>query len=289
MAGVNQVFSLADDVAGYLKACGKSSVLQTKPVNPSQLKGLKLATKLESDVVEFSTKEIKLDDEMFDILPWKVRDCRKLPPTGKPPIYTSEAKVATETFIEKGWIEEPLPNGFRIGYGPSRRSFQDNGMFRADVNGLTDHEFLYYNEDSKGINLMAEKLKKFFLANPNITEEQKAETLYKYVDSCYSRGRSHWVSEFSHDFIPIENTAAVGSGVCRHKSLLAKVLGDKLGLNVAMVRGWYFPSKGIDESHMWNEVKIGKKWFLMDVEQNRFIDLEKFPEFKDFYMYGPHC
>ena len=35
MAGVNQVFSLADDVARYLKACGKSSVLQTKPVNPS--------------------------------------------------------------------------------------------------------------------------------------------------------------------------------------------------------------------------------------------------------------
>ena len=66
MAGVNQISSLADDVARYLnlKACGKSSVLlQTKPVNPSQLKGLKLANTLNTDVVEFSTKKI------YEIIP----------------------------------------------------------------------------------------------------------------------------------------------------------------------------------------------------------------------------
>ena len=43
MAGLNSVLSLSDDVARYLKACGKSGVLQTKPVNPSQLKGLRFA------------------------------------------------------------------------------------------------------------------------------------------------------------------------------------------------------------------------------------------------------
>lgn len=37
MAGVNQVFSLADDVAKYLKTCGKSSVLQTKPLQGKNL------------------------------------------------------------------------------------------------------------------------------------------------------------------------------------------------------------------------------------------------------------
>ena len=41
MAGVNQVFSLADDVARYVKACGKKSILQTKPfrknTNPKEL------------------------------------------------------------------------------------------------------------------------------------------------------------------------------------------------------------------------------------------------------------
>ena len=33
MAGVSQVFSLADDVARYVKACGKRSILECKPIN----------------------------------------------------------------------------------------------------------------------------------------------------------------------------------------------------------------------------------------------------------------
>lgn len=41
MAGVNQVFSLADDIARYVKACGKRSILETKPlqgkINPKEL------------------------------------------------------------------------------------------------------------------------------------------------------------------------------------------------------------------------------------------------------------
>ena len=54
MAGVNQIFSLADDVARYVKACGKTSVLQTKPINPIQLKGLRLASNLACDTVQLS-------------------------------------------------------------------------------------------------------------------------------------------------------------------------------------------------------------------------------------------
>ena len=41
MAGVSQVFSLADDVARYVKACGKRSILECKPlqrkINPKDL------------------------------------------------------------------------------------------------------------------------------------------------------------------------------------------------------------------------------------------------------------
>ena len=54
MAGLNSVLSLSDDLARYLKACGKSSVLQTKPVNPSQLNGLKLANNTLEDTVIIS-------------------------------------------------------------------------------------------------------------------------------------------------------------------------------------------------------------------------------------------
>ena len=53
MAGVNQVFSLADDIARYVKACGRSSVLQTKPI-----KGLRLTPAAISDTIEISLKKI---------------------------------------------------------------------------------------------------------------------------------------------------------------------------------------------------------------------------------------
>ena len=43
MARVNQIFSLVDEVARYVNACGKSNVLQTKPINPSQIKDLRFA------------------------------------------------------------------------------------------------------------------------------------------------------------------------------------------------------------------------------------------------------
>ena len=54
VAGVNQVFSL---LARYLKACGKTSVLQTKPVNPSQIKGLRFASE---KIEDMSTKIFKI-------------------------------------------------------------------------------------------------------------------------------------------------------------------------------------------------------------------------------------
>ena len=59
MTGLNQVLSVSDDLVRYLKACGKTSVLQTKPVNPTQLKGLKLAPDAIGDTVTISQKVVK--------------------------------------------------------------------------------------------------------------------------------------------------------------------------------------------------------------------------------------
>ena len=176
MAGVNQVFSL---LARYLKACGKTSVLlQTKPVNPSQLKGLKLATKLESDVVKFSTKEIKLDDELFDFLPWR-KGYNYLPKPGTPPTYTQEAREAVETFSNTGRIETPLPNGFRIS-SAGKNEFDESGMFKSLGEDITGAEFLYFDENAKGIKKLIEQLKKVFTDNPNMSLEQKYKTLHKF-------------------------------------------------------------------------------------------------------------
>lgn len=54
MAGINQVFSLADDVARYVKACGKKSILQTKPINSCQLKDLHFTPKKIGDEIQLS-------------------------------------------------------------------------------------------------------------------------------------------------------------------------------------------------------------------------------------------
>lgn len=58
MAGLKQVLSLSDDLARYLKACGKTSVLQTKPVNPTQLKGLKFVPDTIGDTFKATNTDI---------------------------------------------------------------------------------------------------------------------------------------------------------------------------------------------------------------------------------------
>ena len=274
------------EIIAWVRTGANKSLLATRPVKVNT-DGLRLASKLEGDVVQFTPKETKLDEELFEFLPWR-RGYKKLPPKGKPPIYTPEAREATESFIEKGWIEKPLPNGFRIYFGPYR-AFNAEGGIKASfqIFGKSGSEALYFNEQSKGIKMMVERLEKIYSETPNLTEEGKAKILHRFVDSCYDKNRSAWINQFCNDFIPIENTAASGAGVCRHKSFLAKVLGDKLGMHIAMARGHYIvvPELGIPESHIWNEIKINDKWYLMDVEQGRFKDLAQFPEFSDLYLY----
>ena len=63
MAGVNQVFSLADDVARYVKACGKRSILECKPlqgkINPKGLGVVFLDGKINFQNEESALKYIK--------------------------------------------------------------------------------------------------------------------------------------------------------------------------------------------------------------------------------------
>ena len=49
MVSINQIINLSDDLVRYLKACGKKSVLQTKPITSTDLKGLHYAPELKAD------------------------------------------------------------------------------------------------------------------------------------------------------------------------------------------------------------------------------------------------
>ena len=103
------------------------------------------------------------------------------------------------------------------------------------------------------------------------------------MNGCYSVSREHWTDMFTpRKFIKLGQTVKCGAGVCRHKSLLAKVLGDETGLNVSLIRGRY----NIDGDlcgHMWNEIKIGDNSYLLDIMQNRLIKLNSKSEFLKKY------
>lgn len=63
--------------------------------------------------------------------------------------------------------------------------------------------------------------------------------------------------------------------VCRHKSLMFKILADELGLQASMVRGNFSDMFGVG-GHAWNEVIFsnGKK-FIFDTQNSTVINISK--------------
>jgi hypothetical protein len=78
------------------------------------------------------------------------------------------------------------------------------------------------------------------------------------------------------------------AGVCRHRSLLFKILADEAGLNAALVRGNYAEQGTRSIPHAWNEVFLGDgRRVLIDVSlegsQPRFLDVGM-PEVVEHYL-----
>jgi hypothetical protein len=68
------------------------------------------------------------------------------------------------------------------------------------------------------------------------------------------------------------------AGVCRHRSLLFKILADEAGLKAALVRGNYAGSgdSGRGDPHCWNEIVLDGRRLLVDVMLKG--DRQDFPE-----------
>lgn len=63
-----------------------------------------------------------------------------------------------------------------------------------------------------------------------------------------------------------------GAGVCRHRTLLFKLLADEAGLDVALVRGNYSDGR-TSGGHAWNELHLNDgRRLLIDV-MNRHVEL----------------
>jgi len=98
--------------------------------------------------------------------------------------------------------------------------------------------------------------------------EQKLRKLVAYVhDLNTPDSGERWLEEYVEDMTgefanrPLRIGAMLehcGSGVCRHRSLLLKILGDAAGLPTALVRGnYHLPgSEPLSGPHAWNEVQM---------------------------------
>jgi hypothetical protein len=116
------------------------------------------------------------------------------------------------------------------------------------------------------------------LGKTDDSAEQKLQKLVAYVhDLNTPDSGERWLEEYVEDMTgefanrPLRIGAMLehcGSGVCRHRSLLLKILGDAAGLPTALVRGnYHLPgSEPLSGPHAWNEVQMPNgRLLLVDV------------------------
>lgn len=104
----------------------------------------------------------------------------------------------------------------------------------------------------------------------------RATRLALYVDKHYTpeggRSRSEAACDIllaPHRGVAIALGSVVRAGVCRHRSLLFKILAEEAGLSVALVRGHY-GSENAEGAHAWNELHLpsGEK-LIIDIMNPR--------------------
>jgi len=92
----------------------------------------------------------------------------------------------------------------------------------------------------------------------------RAKRLAKYVAAEISGGGGRWIlqatgrlaAEYSSQGVLVGEVARLcGATCCRHRALLYKLLADKAGLRVSLVRGNYNTGRGIG-GHAWNELHL---------------------------------
>lgn len=250
-----------------------------KPVNwlnsaeKINIRELSFAPKMKGEILNFSGKKVKLEEKDFDWLYWKHRP-GTLPTVSKPIDYSDDAKRVTDEFIKKNRVKDKLPDGFRMtsshfedGFDSKGNPILDFDFFEKGAAG----EFMYIDRRTdKGLNTTIKKFKELFKKNENLSEESKVDLLMQFVNGCYTNSRNHWTELFPLDMIALGQTVKHGSGMCRHRALLTKVLADEVGLNTSMVRGCYNTGKNSIDCHMWNEFtnKKGERYLLDTILHN---------------------
>ena len=102
-------------------------------------------------------------------------------------------------------------------------------------------------------------------ATEGMTDSQKADYIHEYVYDLSTKGKNFGDSVYVNNSnnLPVGQEILLGeifkenAAVCRHRSLMYKVLGDEVGLNVELQRGNFSnPLTGANGGHAWNIVTL---------------------------------
>ena len=206
------------------------------------------------------------EDCFFDL------SLKTLPPVEARPKVPAVAQAAMNDYYRRHYVgpDTKLPNGYVDG---GRHMVLD-----AEGRAKSGREILLI--DREGDVELARHL--IFAHSTNLlalAPLERTRRLAEYIDRLTTPpGGRHWVGptvddltkEFANQPLRIGDVLDQGqAGVCRHRSLLFKVLADEAGLKSALVRGNYARSGSRAGPHAWNEIHLddGRR-LLVDVMLN---------------------
>lgn len=204
--------------------------------------------------------------------------------TPKGPYVASEKSVMmSDKYLKTGYLSENdrIVNGFRDG-GRNAKFTRFGDAVYADREIITvDLQKDVYLRNlisyvHKNADTMSEKSKMKFLFNliKDISGDKAAGKKFANNLAVSRQGEEVLLGKV------FEHSAAV----CRHKSMLAKLLGDELGLKTRLIKGNLNDILG-GNAHVWNEIKLsnGKK-YLFDVQQGILMDLSNKSAFNNYTL-----
>jgi len=217
------------------------------------------------------------DDCFFDLA------LKTVPPDEQRPKVPAEARAAMNDYYKRHYVgpDTKIPNGYVD--GGRHMQLDDEGRARSGreillVDRARDSELEKHLAYARSTNLLS------------LTPIERTQRLAEYIDRLTTPpGGPRWtgpaVEELTEAFankpLRIGDVLDQGNaGVCRHRSLLFKLMGDEAGLRPALVRGNYNTGRPGQGAHAWNEVTLpdGRR-LLVDVMHNG--GKPKFPEVTD--------
>lgn len=180
--------------------------------------------------------------------------------------FSPEAREQSTRFAnEENPFDEKLVDGFRYSvYGAQYDEIGRNINNKGSSGKITIVDKTVDETLVGAIEIFKKRL-----GTENLSDKEKIAHIFNFVNEVFAR--SPYTEDEMYNYIEktrksnpkkeilLGDVMNTGEGVCRHKALLAKVLGDEIDLKMKIEGGYkdYLP-------HAWNEVMLNNKKYLFD-------------------------